>query len=234
MASNIGDFRTKVGNRIKDAAAKLVQADVDAAIVGALEEYSKARPRERVILLTGTGAFDYLASGLTGFVDGFAPGGVRSIVYPWDATTPTPTFLDSDQFGLIRLVAGLTLRFLSARPTAAQQFLVTYTTPHTVDVSTSSVSVADDETLSDLAACYACEALAGFYSQSTDGSISADSVDHRSKADMYRSQAKRWRDAYAAKMQGDDADEAAFAVSDVPVGSFSNRPADRLFFHGSR
>lgn len=236
MAANIGDFRTKVGSRIKDAAAKLPQADVDAAILGALEEYQKARPRERVVLVNGTGAFDYLVSStLTGFVDGFAAGVIKSVAHPWSATTPTPPILNSDQYGFRRLVAGLTLTFGSVVPTAAQTFLVTYTTPHTVDGGSSSVSPSDDEALSDLAASYACEALAGFYSQSTDGSISADSVDHRSKADMYRSQAKRWREAYLAKMQGDAADEAAFVVSDPPADVFSSSPPflpTRRFFHG--
>lgn len=234
MAANIGDFRTKVDARVKDAAAKLTSGEKDAAITGAREEYEKARPRERALLVTGNNGFDYLVTLLTGFADGFAAGVVKSIIYPWDATTPTPTYLQSDEFGLIRLSGGLTLRFLSVKPTAAQQFLATYTTPHTLDAGSSTIPTPDDEALSDLSTCYACEALAGFYSQSTDGSLSADTVDHRSKADMYRSQAKRWRDAYLAKMQGDDADEAAFAIADPTAGAFSSFQGDRLFFHGRR
>jgi hypothetical protein len=97
----------------------------------------------------------------------------------------------------------------------------------------SSVPAADEEALADLATAYACDALAGFYSQSTDGSLSADTVAHLTKAQEYRAQAKQWRAAYLAKLGGDTADAPASGASAV-MSVFGSVGREGYFFHGSR
>ncbi len=228
-------FVGKVDSRIKDAAAKLTVDEKNAAILAAFEEYSKARPLRKAELVTGTGAFDYALDGatpkLTAWRDTLSA--IASIIYPWSATTAVPTVLEAKDYAVLRLSTGLVLRFITVTPTAAQQFLVEYTTLHTVDGTTCTVPIADEEAVSDLCASYACEALASFYSQSTDGSFAADSVNHLSKAQEYRAQAKRWRDAYLAKMGGDEADSPASAAAAV-ASVFPTAQGDHYFFHGGR
>ncbi len=228
-------FVGKLDSRIKDGAAKLSVDEKNAAVLAALEEYSKARPLRKAELITGTGSFDYALDGATPKLAAWRDtlSAIVSIVYPWSATSATPPALDTDDYAVLRLSTGLVLRFTSATPTSPEQFLVEYTTLHTADSATSTVPTADEETLSDLCASYACEALAGFYCQSTDGSFAADTVAHLSKAQEYRAQAKRWRDAYLAKMGGDSADSPASAVA--AVASVYPTPArDHYFFHGGR
>ncbi len=243
MASNIGEIRQAVlgpdgiSGRVKDGSRRLtvtpaMTCDADVAILAAVEEYGKARPREIALLVTGDGTFDYpVATKLPGFSDGFSS--IASVVYPWDATASRPPVLSSDGYALTRLSTGLVLRFFDVVPTASQQFLATFSAPHTVNVSTCTVRPSDDEALKDLAAAHCCELLAGFYNQVVDSSIGADAVDRRSLADMYRSQARRWRESYDAKMQSDKSDGAAFAVATIRTG-FGNQQRSDYFSHGRR
>jgi hypothetical protein len=243
MASNIGEIRSGVigpdglGGRVKDAAGKLsrvpaLSCDVDVAILAAAEEYSKARPREIALLVTGTAGFDYpVATKLPGWSDGFSS--ISSIVYPWSATSATPPVLDTERYAIVRLSTGLVLRFFDVVPTVAEQFHATFSAPHTLSVSTCTVRPSDDEALKDLAAAHCCEILAGYYNQVTDSAIAADAVDRRSLSDMYRSQAKRWRESYDAKMQADKSDGAAFAVATIET-RFGNQQRSDYFSHGRR
>lgn len=235
MASNLDTFKGKLELRVKDDAAKLTTDEKLAAIAAAFEEYSKARPLHKAELVTGTGAFDYALDGATPKLAAWRDtlSAITSIIYPWSATSATPTVLDSDEYAVLRLSTGLVLRFISATPTAPQQFLVEYATLHTADSATSTIPTADEEAVSDLCSSYACEALASFYSQATDGSFAADTVAHLSKAQEYRAQAKRWRDAYLAKMGGDAADSPASAAAAV-ASVYPTATRDRYFFHGSR
>ena len=235
MASNLQTFTGKLELRIKDDAAKLTTDEKNAAVSAAMEEYSKARPQRRAELVDGTGAFDYALDGATPKLSAWRDSlsAITSIIYPWSATTVSPPVLTADDYVILRLSTGLVLRFVTATPTTAEKFLAEYTTLHTADSTTTTVPTADEEALSDLCASYACEVLAGFYSQATDGSFAADTVAHLSKAQEYRAQAKRWRDAYLSKMGGDSADSPASAVSAV-ASVFPTPRRDAYFFHGSQ
>jgi hypothetical protein len=235
MASTLSTFREKVKPRLQDAAAKLDSEALDKAIMGAVAHYQQARPRRLAQLVDGAGVFDYQLDGTTpklaSWVDGISA--ILEVIYPWDAAAARPPVLDISRYCVLRLSTGLFLRFLDVTPTAAQKFHVLYSSAHVVIEGSSSVPAADEEALADLATAYACDALAGFYSQSTDGSLSADTVAHLTKAQEYRAQAKRWREAYAAKLGGDAADAPASGASAV-MSVFGSIGREGYFFHGQR
>jgi hypothetical protein len=241
MASNIGDIRNGIPPRVQDDANKLssvagngavdLTKDVDAAIFAALEKYGKDRPRERVSRIGGAGTFKYAVSLLTGFIDGSSS--VVAVAYPHLTTDQNLAWLDDDEFGLVRDNSGLYLWFASASPTASEFFLVVYTTPHTLDTTTSTVPAGDDEALKDLAAAECHDMLAAFYSKSTDDSIMADTVHHLSKAAEHRANAKRYRESYAAKLGGNQPTLAAFAMADLD-NTFGDQARTDRFFHGRR
>jgi hypothetical protein len=246
MATNIGDIRAGIPPRIKDSAGKLsfvagngavdLTKDHDAAIFSALEQYGKARPRQRAKLITGSGAFDYALTGgspiFPGWIREFSV--VVEILFPWDASTPTPNRLDEDEYEVVLLDGDLPyLRFMTAKPAASEQFLGRYTTPHALDTTQSTVRSSDDEALKDLSAAFACDELASFYGHSVDSNIQADSVNNMSKAAEYRAMAKEFRAAYASKMNASQADLSAAAVVMNIERGFSDE-TDRLFFHGRR
>lgn len=235
MAANIGEIRSKVSTRIKDTDGKLtvtVDGDVDRAILDALEQYQKARALQKSLKIDGDGGFDYAISGLTGFVDGFSA--VSDVVYPYLTTDQTLARLERDEWGLVRLDGStLKLRFFLARPTANEDFLVLFTTPHTLSASASTVPSTDDEALADLGAAFACDQLAALYAKDVDSTLLADSVDRRTKSDNYRSMAASYRKSYAAKMETEQAQGAAFAMADVDRG-FGNEAGIDYLFHGRR
>jgi len=205
---NMADIRLGVvgpdgkSGRVKDASGRLtttppMACDLDIAIVAALGEYERRRPLEVSVAVDATGASDYsLATVMPEFVDGFSS--ICSVVYPWNGVSyPVP--LEPRFYALARTPSGPVFRWVYSRP-SGQQFLVTHTKRHTVTASQASVWPGDEEAVKDLSAAHCCEVLAGYYNQVVDSSIAADAVDRRSLADMYRSQAKRWRDAFEAKM----------------------------------
>lgn len=236
MPSTLSTFRGKVQPRLQDAAGKLGLQDIDAAIAGALTEYQQARPRRLAELVTGTGAFDYALDGatpkLSAWSDGFSA--IEQLIYPWSATAVTPPVLGVADYAVVRTASGLFLRFLTAVPVSPQQFLAIYIAPHSLTEIASTIPPVDEEAFAALATSYACEALAGYYSQITEPTLSADVADRRTIGDQYRSQAKRWREAYRGAMGFDEkAEEAAGGVAAVQ-SVFGTVQGERYFFHGRR
>ena len=237
MASNIGDIRAKVAGdanqrgRLQDRAGELTSADLDIAIGAAVSEYAKHRPRRRVVKLSGAGSFDFAIANLPELV---SIGQVEEVVAPYVATTQRLEPLDSAAYELRWLDTGLVFRLLTVTPATGTFVLVTYTTPHTLDAVTSTVNAEDDEALADLSTAFALEALANRFSQSVSGTLSADSVDHLSKADQYRQDAAQWRASWKRKM---GLDSTAVAASGTVVeldGVMSDPYRTSFFFHGRR
>jgi hypothetical protein len=248
MAANISEIRAKVTTRIKDSKPRLSAAELDVAIGAALAELTRDRPRTVVVAVTGTGAFDYLVSTFGVAASGATPSTqwvvdfsqLAEVVYPYDATSQDVQRLDPDDFAVLLLPGGWTLRFLSARPTAAQSFLLRYTRPHELDTLRSSVAVTDDEALADLSASYACLALEAAYTQQSVSAITADTTDPGGRPEDYSRLAEEYRDRYEAhvgKGGGSGSDGAAVPAAGTFVDvdrNFSDPRRTDYFFHGRR
>jgi hypothetical protein len=238
MAANISELRPGVQSRFQDPALKLSQADVDTAIASAVAQYQRIRPRELTVKLDGDGGFDYAVALITGgtptgaFVDGFSS--ILGVAYPYVSTDQQLSDLEPEDFGLVRLDTGLKLRFAVARPAATEDFLVLFTLPHTVNATHSTIRSSDDEAIKDLAAAICCEFLAALYSQETDGSIAADTVDRSGKSDSYRAQALLLRKQFDLKIEASGAQAAAFAVADIDRPGFGHRGHLDYLMHDRR
>lgn len=233
MAANWLEIDTKVVSRIQDASSKLGSASVGEsparldAIAQARAEYEQSFPLEKVVQVAGAGAFDYLVSAnFAGYVDGWS--NFLQIVYPYDATDQILEGLDAEDYGLVRLPAGLYLRFMRATPAAGENFLAWYTAQHTLTAATSTIPPAHDDALAELAASYCCEKLASIYAQSIDATLQADTVDRRGVVDYYRSLAKDLRKTFEAMAAVSPPSRAGLAVADLNP-SFSG--GERLLFH---
>jgi hypothetical protein len=235
MASTLSTIRGKVKPRLQDGAAKLDHDSLEAAIAGALAHFQQVRPRRLAELVDGAGTFDYALDGVTPKLSAWKDGlsAILEIVYPWSATTPIPPVLDATRYAVIRLSTGLFLRFFDVTPTTPSKFHVLYSSAHLLSESASSILDAEVEAFADLATAYACDALASYYSQSTDGSLQADTVAHLTKAQEYRAQAKQWRNAYLAKLGGDAADSPAAGIG-AAASVFASQQGEDYFFHGRR
>ena len=181
--------------------------------------------------MDGDGGFDYALP--SGFTDGFSL--VQAIFYPYETTDQDPPALDPDEWTLFRTATGLKIRFLADSPTAAEDFLVQYTAPHTLSAATSTIPATDDEAVADLAAAEAYLMLAGYFAvQANDNSISVDSVDRRTKAQECRDQSAAYRKSYARKIGADtETVRPASAWGDVD-SAFGDFTRSDYFAHGRR
>lgn len=215
MAANIAAIRAGVvgadekHGRVQDTDSVLsttpaLTCDVDLAILSAKEQYEKLRPRRLSVALAGADDYVYAVSLLTGgspagsYVPGFST--VLAVHYPYAVGSVLPDPILREFYGEEPLDDEMVLRFRAHMPAAGEQFLVTFTAPHILNATQSTVPAGDDQALMDLAAANCCDMLAAHYAKDVDSSISADSVDRRTKSDTYRSQATGYRRAYETKM----------------------------------
>ena len=172
---------------VKDDAGILTDPnDYESHVKTALARYSIDRPGSAVVDIVGDSGHDYDLP--AGWVQGFSK--VECIEYP--VGNVPADYLDAGHFLIYREPTGDKLRLLSVTPTAAESFRVTYTVARTA----TSVLDNDVEPFKWLVAALCCEQLANSYTQTSDPSIKADSVDYNSKGREYASRATRLKKQY--------------------------------------
>lgn len=200
---------TKVRRRIDDlSATNPISADgdvLDEAIESAVSRYTNDRPRELTADVTGTGSEFYPLTGgsavLASWSDGVSQ--ITAIDYPAKPVSAGywPTWLDTSDWTTYRDGAGvLYLRFLAAQPSVTEKARVTYTAAHVHTTILDTIPAGDLDAVCDLAASYACTALATKASASQDSLISADSTNYRDSQLRFNQQAKAWLESYYARM----------------------------------
>lgn len=164
------------------------------AINAGLKKYSGHRPRIVVEDEVGNASFDYALTLLADWVEGFST--IKSVEYPVDDTVEAADILDEDAWQIYQKPAGKVLRLLENSPVATEDLRITYTAIHTCTDAACSVPAYDEEALQILTAAIFCDMLAAYYSQTSDSTIQADSVDHKSKASEYSYRARAYRKIY--------------------------------------
>lgn len=192
---------------------------LDEAISAAVTRYSLDRPREVVVDVTGNGNNYYPLTGgssvAAAWVDGSSD--IISIDYPAGAVAAnyTPRWLDPDFDWTTYKSASVTyLRFRNAAPSATETARVTHTAPHTHTSVTDTVPAADLDALCDLAASYACLALATKAAASQDSLIAADSTNYRDGQLRFKQQAAEWLASYEARLNIKNGVAGASATGD--------------------
>lgn len=192
--STILTFETLVGDRVRDSGAKITTAQLDRAIVEAVKRHNRLRPIEAIQDYAGDGTtFDFSVP--TGWVDSFSL--VRAIEYP--AGRRPPVLLEAEDWQLYRsATTTVKIRLTSSTPAVGETVRVSWTKPHTVDQSQSTIPAQDEEAVANLAAAVALRQLAAYYANTVDATIQADSVNYRSKSSEYSKLAaeleQRYRD----------------------------------------
>jgi hypothetical protein len=172
----------------------LGEGEKNLAVDLAVKEHARYRPRVVAEDVTGDGGFDYPLSDLASWSEGFSA--IQSVEYPVDDDDEYADVLLEEQWRIYRKPAGRVLRLLEDTPDTDEEIRITYTALHTCTDSTCTVETIDEEAVQALAAGYFCGMLAAYYAQSTDSTIAADSVDHRSKSQEYAARAKAYRKVY--------------------------------------
>lgn len=205
--------KTKVQQRLMDTSTTNPNLPTDGAleeaITNAVIKFSQDRPRLIVADVTGNGTPYYILSTvLSAWVDEFSR--VEQIEYPASAPGAdyVPSYLqEADDWEYYATPSNKYLRLKTVVPAATETLRVTYSTLHTHTTVTDTVPSAHLDALCDLAAHFACMALATKMAGSNDPLIKADSVNYRDSQLKYSQQAKAWLDAYNDKMgiSGSDA-----------------------------
>jgi len=187
------DYITAIGHLV-GGSLPLGEPEKIFAISAALNKYSSHRPLIVSEDEVGNGSFDYALTLLASWIDGFST--IKSVEYPLDDTTQAAAILQDDAWQIYHKPTGKYLRLLEDTPAATESLRITYTALHTCTDAACTVPSYDEEALQILAASIFCEQLAAYYSQTSDSTIMADSVDHKSKASEYSSRARAYRKMY--------------------------------------
>lgn len=194
--STILNFETLFGDRVRDSGAKCTTAQIDRAIVEAVKRYTRVRPIEAVQDYPGDGAtYDFALP--TGWVPDLST--VRSLEYP--AGQRAPSLLEEDEWQFYRSSTSvMKIRLKAITPSAGQTLRVTWTKPHLVDVSGSTIASQDEEAVANLAAAIGLRELAAHYANTVDPSIAGDTVNYRSKSSEYLKLASELETQYREHM----------------------------------
>jgi hypothetical protein len=203
----IPEIQELVAGQIQDTAAKLSTDDLRTAIEEALGgRYSKDRPLRVIADLTGDGAqFEWDTATIADWEKGFSR--IAGIEYPQGQRPPA--MLANDDWELYETPTGRSLRFRFALA-GGQVARVSFTAPHALDAS--SMPDADFYAVGALGASLAARKLAAVYAQIGDSSLSADTVNYRTKSQEYMALAKRLEQDYA-NLLGTDPERSAPAAS---------------------
>lgn len=203
MASNYPTLQPLVKRYVKDNAGKLTEpGDYDAFIGAVLNgRYSQDRPFVKAADYAGDGSTYALVlpagtgtPAVYGWIDGFST--IVSIEYP---TGNRPqTFLDQRDYVVDFISATVKKLILSdTTPATGKTLRLRYTTQR---VAEADVLATDADDFCKLAAAACCRALAGYYAQTSDASLSADVVNYRTKSQEYTTLAKEYEKSYGEHM----------------------------------
>jgi hypothetical protein len=196
VAKGFKDFVARVDGIVQDTGKLVPAADKDEAIKQAItQRYSKDRPQEIVTEQQGSALNDQALpqkDQATNFEEGFSS--IKQIEFPIDQVPAA--LLDQEDWELFRKADGLKLRILSTVPAASETLRVTWTARHKSDGTT--VPESDFDAVCDYAAALVFSKMAARATQIGDNSISADTVNYRTKGQEYmtlgKDAAKRYLD----------------------------------------
>lgn len=194
--STILNFETWFGDRVRDSGAKITPSQIDRAIVEAAKRYTRVRPIEAVQDYAGDGVlFDFALP--TGWMPDLST--VRSLEYP--AGQRPASMLESEDWTLYRLSTSVQkIRLISLTPSTGETLRITWTKPHLIDGSSSTIPGNDEEAVANLAAAIGLRELAAHYANTVDPTLTADSVNYRSKSSEYLKLASELEQQYRAHM----------------------------------
>jgi len=183
MVTLLQDFRAEVRRLVKDDVPRLTDAEIDSKVLAAVERYSRDRPLEKTMSITGdstTYEWD-----LPEFFT------VEKVEYPVNYRKPNYLVKGDDW-----IIYDNKIRFLTITPAKGKTAKLWYTTSHYLTTADGSIPDEDFRAVCQLAASLACYALATFYAQTTDPTVEADTVDYRAKQREYSELASEYERLY--------------------------------------
>ncbi|PCI62041.1 MAG: hypothetical protein COB35_05000 [Gammaproteobacteria bacterium] len=172
---------------VRDEDARLSNDDINGAVNNALYRLNQDQPKQTVVDVSANN--ENIISVPIGFEQNFSQ--VLSVEYPINAR---PRSYLNDVY----IYQEPTGQVLDLPEAITGSLRITFTVRHHIDTTSSSFTFEQQEPLACYAASILCGQLATLYSHDTSSVIQGDSVDHASKADLFRRRAreldKRYQD----------------------------------------
>ncbi|HEY0019051.1 MAG TPA: hypothetical protein VGC13_22305 [Longimicrobium sp.] len=169
--------------------------DVGAHLRVAALKYSRHKPREVVVdILASSGVWRYPMP--AGWVHGFSV--VRRVESPVDQRPPA--FLGAREYRVMSGPDGDHLAFAHLTPGVGQVVRVTFTAPHELAETGTTLPETGWDTVVKLAAGTACLELAAFYSHEQDGGLQLEGVRHGSKGGEFQKRGEAFRKEAEAEL----------------------------------
>jgi hypothetical protein len=182
--------RALAESEIGDAQAELACRDLMDAVSVAVRAYSDARPRRRQVSIALTASqWEYPLSGITGWETEFSS--IVSLEPDVDATIQTQYFLAEADWYVDEERATPVWGFRNRVPSAGETARITYTAPHSLTHTTTTLPTRDFEAICLYAAGVAAEtALASLAARTEAPEQGAELVSRRDQTARWQSQAK--------------------------------------------
>ena len=237
MAYALGTFIAQLNALLATNDNEMSEIDRERMVNTAVERFSHDAPELITEDVTGDGGKYYAISGLGSWIDGFSQ--ITSIQYPAQAVSAdeNPQYLEPEDWDDNYRDAS-DVRYIllpNHTPAATETFRVTYTATYQLSGETYAIPPGHFFAVCNLAAHFACTALATKYARTSDSSISADSVDHGGRSERFRSMARDFERAYLEHMDmtGNDASKEKPAGEFVDWDTMPSRNR-RYLMHGNR
>jgi hypothetical protein len=222
------DYQSIVDGFVRAEDEVITSEARDRAIQAAVLRYSHDRPRHVTVDEVSTGG-GYRLPLPAGWVDLFSA--LISVEYPV-GDEPQPSFVDRSEIELYRAPSGQLIG-LPVSVGDGETVRITYTQHHVLDESTDTIPEVHREGVAALAAAVLCSEVASSYASDGGSSFGADTADHRTKTDRWRSLAndygKRYRRIVGVSEEAGPEPAAGFADFD----RLAQDGGDRIF-HGRR
>lgn len=221
-------YQQLAADLVRDDAGKITPEQVDVAIAEAVARLSDDLPRTRMAEVTG-------ASGqrLNTPAD-WVPGESRVVDIEYPVGYTPPRYLAADSVLLVDAPDGTQQIGLADALPAASTVRIRYTLPHEVSGQADTVPVQLRWGVAALAASLLCGQLASAYANQRDSTIAADSVEQKSRSELYAAREREYlKQAYTSwglpvpGSKGAGASDAKAAGVQVSFGSRRGTAVER-------
>lgn len=185
----LADFQDRIVSRLRDDNNDITASDQEQALADAVERYSKDRPRQKAE------DFAAAAGNLQDLPAGWQPDFSTLVSLETPIGNFPPTLIPSEEVSLYQAPAGLKIMTQTAIG-AGNDVRALYTIRHILDGSDDTIPAKDREAVACYAAAICLDQLASKFTASSESTIQADAVDHRTKGQEYASRANKLRKIY--------------------------------------
>lgn len=187
----LADYQTAVEDLVRDRDGVVSDTQRDAAITAAVAQYSADAPRQVPVDQTATAAGNALALP-DGWIDDSVLVSAEFPVGQWP-----PSMLDASDTQIYATPDARQLR-LPVQLAIGDTVRVTYTAAHLLDADDDTIPARHANAVASYAASLLCGQLASYYAGESESTISADTVDRKTKSDRWRARARDLLAAYVA------------------------------------